>query len=410
MIEVKNKVTSHLGSLFEIVSEGIVVVDTQHRIVAYNQVLNELFGYKDNELLNQSIHILVPQDRHHIHKKQVESYKQETNSRQMGVGRDLYGIKKDGTQFPVEVGLNPFTIDNEKFVMAILIDISVRKKQEEQIKKLNKQLEHRINERTLELEKTVNDLEEEIQRREEAESKILESLRVERELNELKTKFLSMVSHEFKTPLSGILTSSILAGKYTKTDQQDKRDRHLKLIEDKVKYLNNILNDFLSVEQLEHGKTKYKMECFPLSKILNEVVYSANMLLKEGQSIQYPDNIEDIILVCDETILEVILSNLINNAVKYSSENTTIKIIVTSEKEYFTIQIIDQGIGIPEKEQKYIFNRYFRAENALLNEGTGIGLNIVKAHIENLGGTINFTSTENIGTTFQIRMPLNADI
>lgn len=410
MIEVKNKVASHLGSLFEIVSEGIVVVDAKQKIVAYNQVLSDLFGYKGDELLSKSIHILVPPDRHHVHKKQVGDYKKAASNRQMGVGRDLYGVKKDGTQFPVEVGLNPFVIEGERYTMAILIDISVRKKQEEQIKELNKQLEHRINERTLELEKTVSNLEAEIIRREEAESKILESLRVERELNELKTKFLSMVSHEFKTPLSGILTSAILAGKYTKTEQQDKRQRHLKLIEDKVKYLNNILNDFLSVEQLEHGKTKYKMECFPLSKILNEVVYSANMLLKEGQSIQYPENIEDIILVCDETIMEVILSNLINNAVKYSPENTTIKIIVTHDEEFFTMDIVDQGIGIPEKEQKYIFNRYFRAENALLNEGTGIGLNIVKAHIENLGGSINFKSIENVETTFQIRMPLNADI
>lgn len=410
MIQVKNKVSSYLGSLFEIVSEGIVVVDSNQNIVAYNQVLNDVFGYEKNELLNKPIHTLVPQDRHHAHKKHVENYSHEGKSRQMGVGRDLYGVRKDGSQFPVEVGLNPFTIEGEHYVMGFLIDISVRKKQEQEINELNSKLEQRISERTLELEKTVKNLEEEITRREEAESKILESLRVERELNELKTKFLSMVSHEFKTPLSGILTSATLAGKYPNTDQQDKRERHLQLIEDKVKYLNNILNDFLSVEQLEHGKAKYKMECFPLSKILNEVIYSANMLLKEGQSIVYPENVEDIILVCDETVLEIILSNLINNAVKYSSENTTIEIIVEQEKDYFTMQVIDSGIGIPKNEQKHIFNRYFRAENALLNEGTGIGLNIVKGHIENLGGTIHFESEEKKGSTFHIRMPLNASI
>lgn len=410
MIQVKNKVSSYLGSLFEIVSEGIVVVDANQNIIAYNQVLNEIFGYDENELLKKPIHILVPQDRHHAHKNHVANYSQHGTSRQMGVGRDLYGVRKDGSKFPVEVGLNPFTLDGENYVMGFLIDISVRKKQEKEIRDLNLQLEQKISERTIELQKTVKNLEEEIIRREEAESKIRESLRVERELNELKTKFLSMVSHEFKTPLSGILTSATLAGKYPNTDQQDKRTRHLQLIEDKVKYLNNILNDFLSVEQLEYGRTKYKMECFPLSKILNEVIYSANMLLKEGQSIDYPENIEDIILVCDETVLEIILSNLINNAVKYSSENTDIKIIVAQEEEFFTMQIIDRGIGIPEKEQKHIFNRYFRAENALLNEGTGIGLNIVKGHIENLGGTIHFESEENIGSTFHIRMPLNASI
>lgn len=410
MMKVKNKISSHLGSLFDIVSEGIVVVDAKQNIVAYNKVVNDIFGYENNELLNHPIHILVPREHHHTHKTQVANYSRRANTRQMGVGRDLYGVKKDKTTFPIEVGLNPFIIDGEQYVMAILIDISVRKEQERQIKELNTKLEHKINLRTVELQETVEDLEAEIKRREDAESKILESLRVERELNELKTKFLSMVSHEFKTPLSGILTSATLAGKYKEAEQQDKRKRHLKLIEDKVKYLNNILNDFLSVEQLEHGRTKYKMESFPLSKILNEVIYSANMLLKEGQNIAYPENIEDIILVCDETTLEIILSNLINNAVKYSSENSPIKIIVEKEAEYFNLKVIDQGIGIPEEEQKHIFNRYFRAENALLNEGTGIGLNIVKAHIENLGGTIGFESKENKGSTFHIRMPLNTSI
>ncbi|HLW14032.1 MAG TPA: PAS domain-containing sensor histidine kinase [Flavobacteriaceae bacterium] len=410
MIKVKNKVSAHLGSLFEIVSEGIVVVDSKQNIVTYNQVVNDIFGYKENELLNKSVHVLVPQEHHHTHKKQVAGYSHNASTRQMGVGRDLHGVRKDKTTFPIEVGLNPFTLDGEQYVMAILIDISVRKEQEREIKELNTKLEHKINLRTIELQETVDSLESEIKRREEAENKILESLRVERELNELKTKFLSMVSHEFKTPLSGILTSATLAGKYQKSEQQDKRERHLKLIEDKVKYLNNILNDFLSVEQLEYGRTKYKMESFPLSKILNEVIYSANMLLKEGQSIVYPENIEDIVLVSDETTLEIILSNLINNAVKYSSENTTIKIIVEKEEEFFNLQIVDQGIGIPEKEQKHIFNRYFRAENALLDEGTGIGLNIVKGHIENLGGTISFESEENVGSTFHIRMPLNASV
>lgn len=410
MIEVKNKFSSYLGTLFEIVSEGIVVVDAFQNIVSYNQVINDIFGYEATELLNQPISILIPQKHHSQHKHHVENYNHASASRQMGVGRDLYGIKKDGSQLPVEVGLNPFTIENERYVMAFVIDISVRKEQEGKIRSLNTELEHKINERTIELQKTVQSLEEEIIRREEAENKILESLRIERELNELKTKFLSMVSHEFKTPLSGILTSATLAGKYPNTDQQKKRERHLQLIEDKVKYLNNILNDFLSVEQLEYGRTRYKMECFPLSKILNEVIYNANMLLKDGQSIKYPDNIEDIILVCDETTLEIILSNLINNAVKYSPENTNIEIYVKQEEEYFTLNITDHGIGIPEEEQKHIFNRYFRAENALLNEGTGIGLSIVQGHVENLGGTIGFTSQENQGTTFFIRMPINASV
>ena len=215
-----------------------------------------------------------------------------------------------------------------------------------------------------------------------------------------------MVSHEFKTPLSGILTSATLAGKYEKEEQQSKREKHLATIQNKVKYLNNIINDFLSIERLESGKVKYIYTTFPLSKVINEVIYDANMLLKEGQTIQYPENIDAIYLDFDEKILELIITNLVSNAIKYSSENTTIRISAEVKTSNLEISIIDEGIGIPAEEQKHVFNRYFRAENALLNQGTGIGLNIVKTHLENLNGTITFTSEENVGSAFMITIPI----
>ena len=169
--------------------------------------------------------------------------------------------------------------------------------------------------------------------------------------------------------------------------------------------MDNILNDFLSVERLESGKVKYNYTTFSLSKVVNEVVYDSNMLLKEGQRILYPQDIDDIILNFDEKILELALSNLVNNAIKYSPEHTNIDIRVRMKDQHALITIIDQGIGIPEAEQKFIFERYFRAANALLNQGTGIGLNIAKRHLENLDGDITFTSIENEGTEFTIKVP-----
>ena len=140
--------------------------------------------------------------------------------------------------------------------------------------------------------------------------------------------------------------------------------------------------------------------------MVNEVIYSANMLLKEGQRINYPQNIDGITINFDEKILELSLINLINNAIKYSPAHTLIDVLVLPKKDALTIQIKDEGMGIPEKEQKYIFNRYFRAENALLDQGTGIGLNIVKSHLESLGGTITFESEEGKGSTFTISFPI----
>jgi len=392
--------------LSEAISEGIIIVNQEQKIVASNEAADKMFGYGSRELLGADLNVLIPMKYHENHRGQVDDFLQKHDPRQMGHGRDLYGLRKDGGIFPVEAGLNPFEVMGEKYVMALVTDISVRKNQELQITELNTQLEHKIEKRTADLRESVNELREEVARRKEAEHKISEALRKERELGELKTKFLSLVSHEFKTPLSGILTSATLAQKYTQTDQQDKREKHLKTIANKVKYLNNILNDFLSIERLEAGKETYKFDTFPLSKVINEVVYNSNMLLKKGQRINYPENIDDIMLTFDEKILELSLTNLINNAIKYSPEFTVIDVIVDRKNESLTIKIVDEGIGIPQREQKFIFNRYFRAENALLNQGTGIGLNIVKSHLESLGGTVVFESEENKGSAFTISIPI----
>ncbi len=391
--------------LSEAISEGIIVVNREQLIVATNGAANESFGYDTDELIGKRLDTLIPQKFHHNHQSHFKGFVSKSEKRSMGKGRDLYGMRKNGEEFPVEVGLNPFTIYDNDYVMALVIDITERKEQEKQIQELNIELERKVEERTEKLHHTIHELQEEVKLRKEAEAKAKESLKKEQDLNELKTKFLSLVSHEFKTPLSGILTSTTLVGKYTKEEQQEKREKHLGTIKNKVKYLDNILNDFLSVERLDSGKVNYKLSVFPLSKVINEVIYDANMLLKDGQKIKYPDDIDGYNIEFDEKILELSLTNLIRNAIKYSGEHTVIDLQVYFSDEELTFKIVDQGMGIPEKEKKFIFKRYFRAENALLDQGTGIGLNIVKNHLENLGGSITFTSEENKGSTFIIQIP-----
>ncbi|MFT5892769.1 MAG: PAS domain S-box-containing protein [Dokdonia sp.] len=381
----KESIEDTFLTLFEGVSEGIIVVNKSRQIVASNSSVRSIFGYEKEEIEGAILEKLIPTKYHDHHHGHFKKFMEHQDKRQMGVGRDLYGLHKDGREIAVEVGLNPFILHGHSYIMALITDISVRKEQETEIKNLNNYLEAKVTERTQQL---------------------TEALEAEKELNELKTKFLSLVSHEFKTPLAGILTSATLAGKYTKEEQQEKREKHLKTIQGKVKYLNNIIDDFLSIERLQSGKVNYKFSSFPISKIFDEVIYDANMHLKDGQTIKYPKNAGDLIIEFDEKILELTLTNLIHNAVKYSSENSTVDIIVTKEDKQLQITIKDEGIGIPEKEQKFVFDRYFRAENALTNQGTGIGLNIVKSHLENLGGTVSFSSKENIGSTFTVTIPL----
>lgn len=399
--------------LFEAASEGIIVVNATQQIIAANSAAERMFGYIPGELEGQQLEVLIPQRYHSQHGQHFEHFLEHSESRSMGHGRDLYGVKKNGQNFPVEAGLNPFTIEGEDYVMSLIIDITVRQETQRQIRELNTQLEDKIKVRTRELQHTVQklqslnlNLEEEIKKRKAAEKKIKRALQKEKELNELKTKFLSLVSHEFKTPLSGILTSATLTEKYTKTEQQEKREKHLVTIRNKVHYLNNILNDFLSIERLESGNGQYKYTSFSLKRLINEVVYNANVTLKNGQEILYPHEMEDMMLYQDEKIVELILSNLLSNAVKYSPEDTTISFDYTINDKTIIFEVQDQGIGIPEKDQKHIFERYFRAENAVLNQGTGIGLNIAKTHLENLGGNISFASKESEGTKFTVELPI----
>lgn len=285
--------------------------------------------------------------------------------------------RKDGTTYPVNVHLQRTKLGDDDIYIAIVLDITDQKNYTEK-------LEQTVSERTEELRV---------------------ALESERELNDLKTKFLSLVSHEFKTPLSAIQTSAILLSKYALESQQEKRNKHIKTISDKVNYLNNIINDFLSLEKLEKGKVDYKFSTFKISKVINEVIYNANMILKDGQHINYPDNIDDLSMYQDEKILELALTNLVNNAIKYSSEHAVIDISIVQKNSSTIFTVRDNGIGIPKKDQKNIFQRYFRAENVLLSQGTGIGLNIVKEHIENLDGKIYFTSSEGEGSEFTIELP-----
>jgi len=485
--------------LSEGVSEGIIVVNHEKIIVAGNSSAEEMFGYTKDDLVGKPLNTLIPKRYHGGHNKYVSSFIAKSQKRQMGHGLDLFGIRKGGEEFPVEVGLNPFALYGATYIMALIVDITERKAREqelghwarifdeslneiyvfdanslrflnvnnwarknmgysmEEFKKLTPvDIKHEFTQTSFRkllgplLKKTREKLEfetehlrkdgstypvevhlqlsdtgkekvfvaiilditdrknhtEKLEKTVEKRTRQLaEALAKEKELNELKTRFLSLVSHEFKTPLSSILTSITLLGKYTQTEQQEKRDKHIITIRNKVKYLDAILNDFLSIERLESGKVNYKVESFPLSKVVNEVVYDSNMLLKEGQKIQYPGNIDDLIIEFDEKTLELVLSNLVHNAIKYSPEDSTIDLRVEKREDGLSLKVIDEGIGIPKREQKNIFNRYFRAENALLTQGTGIGLNIAKQHLENLGASLDFSSVENKGSTFIVNIP-----
>lgn len=299
------------------------------------------------------------------------------NGKQKKVLFETEHRRKDGSLYPVELHMQMSSIGKQKVLVSIGLDVTERWA-------YTQQLENKVEEHTAQLR---------------------EALKAEKKLNELKTKFLSMVSHEFKTPLASILTSSSLLSKYTQGEQQGKRDKHIGTIKSKVKYLDNILSDFLSMERLESGVENYAISNFPLKGLIEELIQDSQGILKVGQAIVQSDDLEGIVLEFDEKILSLSLSNLVNNAIKYSPENTEITLRVDTVGKKLLIEVADQGFGIPEEDQPFIFERYFRASNVLTVQGTGIGLNIVQQHLSNLGAELSFESHSGVGSVFRLHLP-----
>jgi PAS domain S-box-containing protein len=234
------------------------------------------------------------------------------------------------------------------------------------------------------------------------EEELREALNKERELGELKSRFVSMASHEFRTPLSTILSSASLSAQYTLTEQQDKREKHYQKIKSSVTSLTGILNDFLSLSRLEEGRVDVHYEDVDFNIFCMEMAEEINPVLKQGQHIFVKHSHESMVLTMDKKLMKMILINLLTNASKYSDEGAEIHCIVKKDNNALEIDIIDQGIGIPDEDKPHMFDRFFRASNAMNIKGTGLGLNIVKRYVELMGGTIKFKSELGKGSTFTV--------
>ncbi|MCF2444764.1 PAS domain-containing sensor histidine kinase [Dyadobacter sp. CY345] len=393
-----------LDALFKHATEGIVVVNKEGVIVMLNPKALELFGFEDGELVNQKIEVLIPRRLTNKHVHHRDTYLESPHARGMGNSLDLFARRKDGSEFPVEVSLSPFKTSEGQFVVSFVIDITERKKQEniiqeanKEIQKLNAELEERVNQRTEELAKAIHKIEQ-------SQEEVMRALKKERELNNMKSQFVTIASHEFRTPLATILSSAALIGRYQKSEEEDKRQKHVQRIKSAVTNLTEILNDFMSIGKLEEGR----IQSVPVFTILPDfclgLIEEIKGSCKESQKILFTHDGNSEVWV-DKQLLRNVIFNLLSNAIKYSDPGKLIMLNVKADGKTIFIEIIDQGIGIPESDQIHIFDRFFRAQNAGNAQGTGLGLNIVQNYVELMGGEVSFLSEVGKGTTFTLKLP-----
>ena len=321
--------------------------------------------------------------------------------------------KKGGDNFPVEVSLSTYTQEQKRFVIAFIVDITHRKEIEQSMIRQQKQLEKVTDEMrrlNAELEAKVEErtviLKEALQRLEQSQEELSEALDKERQLNEIKSRFVSMASHEFRTPLSTVLSSASLLARYTTTEEQDKRNRHIDKIKASVKHLNDLLEDFLSLGKLDEGKVSTVFHELNLHEVVQDTVDEMKGLLKSSQHIDYHHEGNELV-ISDKKMIKNVLINLISNAIKFSDEGKTIRVAssVNGDKAHITVE--DEGIGVSDEDQLHLFSSFFRGKNAINIQGTGLGLHIVKRYLDLLGGNVELESELGKGTKINMTIPVN---
>jgi len=382
-----------LKAIIENAIDGIITIDERGRVESINPAACKLFQYIPEEVVGNNISMLMPQPDKGRHDQYISRYQHTGEAHIIGIGREVTGLKKDGSTFPFRLGVSNVQLPERKIFTGFIHDLSREKEAEEQLRQYASHLEEEVEKRTIWLKDTVAELEE-------AKEEVSLSLEKEKELSQLKSRFVSMASHEFRTPLSAIQLSSSLIDKYAQPFDNPQISKHVKRIKNAVGNLTTILNDFLSLEKLEAGKVEPTLVPFDLVKLSEEITEEMQVIAKENQNIIYQHTGTTGHIQLDGNLLKNCIINLIGNAIKYSGENTFIEFNTEVTKNECIVTIKDNGIGIPDTDQKHLFEAFFRAHNTGNIPGTGLGLNIVGRYVNLMNGRIDFESNVNKGTTF----------
>ncbi|MBS1533303.1 MAG: PAS domain-containing sensor histidine kinase [Bacteroidetes bacterium] len=387
-----------LKAIIETAIDGIITIDERGKIETINPAACALFQYTPAEVIGKNVNVLMPSPYKENHDGYIARYQRTHDPHIIGIGREVKGLKKDGTVFPFRLAVSEVQLLSRKVYAGFIHDVSREKDAEEKLREYAAKLEELVEERTRSLKETVQALQL-------AKEEVSISLEKEKELGQLKSRFVSMASHEFRTPLSAIQLSAVLIEKYSVQHDSANIVKHIAKIKAAVTNLTSILNDFLSLEKLEAGKVEPVYAEFDVVKFGEEITEEMQLVAKQKQMIVYQHTGTGSTAKLDQALLKNCIINLIGNAIKYSGENSFIEFNTEVSDKQLVITIKDNGIGIPENDQKHLFEAFFRAHNTGNIPGTGLGLNILTRYTNLMNGNIKFQSKVNKGTSFTITFP-----
>lgn len=384
-----------LEAIIENAIDGIITIDPHGIVESINPAALVLFGYTAEEVIGNNISMLMPEPDRSSHDRYIETYEQTGHKKIIGIGREVRGLKKDGSTFPFRLSVSEVFYKNGKIFTGFVHDLTKEKQAEDELKRHALELESKVRERTKDLIKLVSELER-------AKADVSVSLEKEKELNQLKSRFVSMASHEFRTPLSSVQLSASLIDRYVEKSEYAPIEKHTARIKGSVQLLNTILNDFLSLEKLEAGVVVVNKTEANIVQLGEEIAEEMQLICKKNQHIVYQHTGESSNFYVDPNLLKNSIINLVSNAIKYSGEDTFIEFSTEIDDDNLIVTVKDNGIGIPAEEQVNLFEPFFRANNTGNIPGTGLGLNIVKRYVGLMGGEMEYWSEVNQGAIFKM--------
>ncbi len=396
-------------SVVESALDGIIII--QDRKVRFaNKQLAQLLDYSNEELINSNI-------EKYIHKDHFKFVSEQYVRLMAGVDKsqryETIVVTKDQVPVDVELQIGVTSINSRKAALVFVRDIAERKLADQKIQKMNAELERRVADRTVQLNMALDVLKQENEARKKTEEElrhakeeISDALAKEQELGKLKTSFISMISHEYRTPLTIILSSSEIIKLFLEKGKKEKIIQHLDKINLAVSSMNDLIEDVLSFTEMKSRKLDLDITTFNLVQFLSDMLGEIRLVDKDVHEFQLESEKEDLEIETDKVIVHQIVMNLLTNSCKYSDRNTKVIISLSHIGEYYQIHIKDSGKGISKKDQKHLFQPFFKSsENIGLIGGTGLGLAIVKRCVDSLNGNVTCVSNVGEGTTFSIVLP-----